>query len=137
MSSIMPTIAPTPTEVSRPFWDACKEHRLIMQQCAACANYMFYPAYMCPHCGCSELRWEQVSGRGSIHSITTVHHPADPVFAQSTPYVVALIQLDEGPVMMSNIVGEDRLDSSIGDRVEVTFEETNGITLPRYQRVRT
>ena len=134
MYKVMPTIAPKPTEVSRPFWDACKEHRLIMQQCTACANYIFYPTYMCPCCGGSDLRWEQVSGRGRIHSVSTVFHPADPVFAQATPYVVALIQLDEGPVMMSNIVGEDRLEARIDDRVEVTFEETGDVTLPRYRR---
>ena len=134
MSNIMPTIAPQPTHISRPFWDACKEHRLILQRCEGCASYVFYPGYICPHCGGDQLQWQQVSGRGRIHSFSVIHHPADPVFAQSTPYVLALIELEEGPTMMSNIVGEDRFEAAIGDAVEVQFEDTGEVTLPRFRR---
>lgn len=135
MPDIMPTIPPQPTNASRPFWDACQEHRLVLQQCGGCEQYIFYPAYVCPHCGDDRLEWQQVSGRGRVHSFSIIHHPADPVFAESTPYVLALIELEEGPTMMSNIVGENRFDTAIGDAVEVVFENAGGFTLPRFRRV--
>lgn len=133
MNSVMPTIAPRPTDVSAPFWAACADHRLIMQGCEDCGKLTFYPVYMCPHCGSSKLEWKELSGRGTIHSVTRVFHPAAPVFAGSTPYVVALIQVDEGPFMMSNIVGENAMRARIGDAVNVEFQKVGDVTLPRYR----
>lgn len=135
MQSIMPTIPPQPTDVSRTFWEACREHRLVMQKCEDCEKLTFYPAYMCPRCGSDRLEWTQLSGRGRIYSVTRVFHPAAPVFRGSTPYVVALVQVDEGPIMMTNIVGDGAMNARIGDAVEVEFQETGEVTLPRYRLV--
>lgn len=135
MNPTLPTIAPKATDISRPFWDACRQHRLSMQQCQGCGKHVFYPAYMCPHCSGLDLQWRQLGGRGTVHTFTVVHHPAAEVFARSTPYVVALVQVAEGPFMMSNIVGENCLETRVGDEVEVQFEDFEDVTLPRFRLV--
>lgn len=134
MTSVMPTIAPRPTEVSKPFWDGCRQRRLMMQKCEDCGNITYYPAYMCPACTSGKLAWTELSGRGRVHSVTIVHRPAAPVFASATPYVVALVEVEEGPIMMSNIIGPDAFETRIDDRVEVVFEDVDGVTLPRFRR---
>ena len=135
MNSVMPTIAPHPTDISKPFWDGCRKRRLLMQKCEDCGNITFYPVYICPSCTSRNLVWTELSGRGRVHSVTIVHRPAAPVFAPATPYAVALIEVDEGPVMMSNIVGPNALKARIDDRVEVVFEDIDDITLPRFRLV--
>jgi len=92
-----------------------------------------YPVYICPGCGCGKLEWKELSGCGKIHSVTRVFHPAAPVFASSTPYVVALVQVEEGPFMMSNIVGEKAVQAKIGDAVQIEFQDVGEVTLPRYR----
>lgn len=131
--AVMPTIAPEPTEISQPFWDACCEGRLVMQACEDCGELAFYPVRMCPHCGGGRLDWQEVSGRARIHSLTVVMRPSAPVFAESVPYVVALVELDEGPIMMTNIVGEGAREAGIGDPVRVQFEAVGEVTLPRFR----
>jgi len=133
MSNIMPTIPPHPTDISKPFWNACRAHRLIMQKCDDCGEMNFYPVYICTTCGSERLDWTELSGRGRIHSITVVHRPAAPVFASSTPYALALVKVDEGPIMMSNIVGPNALKARIDDPVEVQFEDIGDVTLPRFR----
>lgn len=135
MTGTMPTIPPCPTDVSQPFWDACRDHRLTMQRCADCGDFTFYPVYLCPTCGGGGLDWTPVGGRGRVHSLTHVHRPSAPVFAGAVPYVVALIQLAEGPIMMSNLVGPKAMEARIGDAVEVVFEEVGEVTLPRFRPV--
>jgi uncharacterized OB-fold protein len=134
MNSVMPTIAPRPTDVSKPFWDGCRDRQLLMQKCEDCGNLTFYPVYICPVCSSGKLAWTELSGRGRVHSVTIVHRPATPVFASATPYVLALIEVDEGPIMMSNIVGPNALQTKIDDSVEVVFEDVGGVTLPRFRR---
>lgn len=134
MNSVMPTIAPRPTDVSKPFWDGCRDRQLLMQKCEDCDNLTFYPVYICPVCSSEKLAWTGLSGRGRVHSVTIVHRPATPVFASATPYALALIEVDEGPIMMSNIVGLDALQTKIDDRVGVVFEDIGDVTLPRFRR---
>ena len=135
MNNVMPTIAPRPTDVSKPFWDGCRERRLLMQKCEDCGNVTFYPVYICPTCASQKLVWTELSGRGCVHSVTIVHRPAAPVFAPATPYVVALIEVEEGPIMMSNVVGLNALKTKIDDEVEVVFEDVDAVTLPRFRLV--
>ena len=135
MNSVMPTIAPHPTDISKPFWDGCRQRRLLMQKCEDCGNITFYPVYICPNCTSRKLVWTELSGRGRVHSVTIVHRPAAPVFASAAPYAVALIEVDEGPIMMSNIVGPNALGTKIDDRVEVAFEDVGEVTLPRFRLV--
>lgn len=133
MTSVMPTIPPEPNEISQPFWNACHEGRLTMQHCEDCGELAFYPVRMCPHCASSRLGWQEVSGRARIHSLTTVMRPSAPVFAQAVPYVVALVELEEGPIMMTNVIGPGALEAKIDDPVVVQFETIGDVVLPRFR----
>ena len=117
----MPKILPPETEVSRPFWEGCREGELRLQRCGSCGEYQFYPRIICSHCSSSELSWEVVSGLGKVASFSVVQRAISPAYI--APYVVALIDLDEGPRMMSSIVGCEPEDVSVGAAVRVTFEQ--------------
>lgn len=114
---------PSPTNISLPFWNACKEHRLTLQKCGNCGQHTFFPAYVCPHCFADALQWVPASGKGTVYSTTVVERGAGPAFEEESPFTVALIELDEGPIMMSNIVGAEPYATRIGDRVEVDFRQ--------------
>ncbi len=90
--------------LTKPFWDAAKKHHLVLQRCKACSNLFFYPREVCPRCLSPELEWVPVSGKGRVYSYTIVHQPQHPAFEPDSPYIFAMIQLDEGPRMVSNMV---------------------------------
>lgn len=118
---------------SRPFWDAAKEHRLSIPRCRSCENHFFYPREFCPICHSDELEWVDASGRGTVYSFTIVRKPAGPAFAADIPYIVAMIALDEGPRMLTNLIVGDVGAVRIGDRVEVRFiDVTEDVTLPKF-----
>jgi uncharacterized OB-fold protein len=118
---------------TKPFWDATREHRLTIPRCRSCEKYHFYPRELCPHCHSAELDWTDVSGKGEVYSYTIARKPAGPVFAADVPYVIAMIVLDEGPRMLTNIVTDDVEKVRIGDRVSVHFDDvTPEITLPKF-----
>ena len=115
-------IQPRPTNVSAPFWEACREDKLRIQQCQSCANFQFYPRIMCSHCGSRSLEWQAVSGQGKIASFTVVRRGVSAAY--EGPYVVALIDLDEGPRMMSQILTDnpDGAALRVGAPVTAIFE---------------
>lgn len=118
---------------TRPFWDAARAHRLTIPRCKDCGEYHFYPRELCPHCHSDALEWCDVSGGGEIYTFTVARKPAGPVFAADVPYVIAMIRLDEGPRMLTNIVTGDVERVAIGDRVSVRFEDvTPELTLPKF-----
>ena len=120
---------------SKPYWDAAREGRLVIRKCKACGELHFMPRHLCPHCWSDRLEWVDSQGTGSVHSFTVIRRASDPAFAPLVPYTVALIDLDEGPRMMANIVGEDALATRIGDRVEVRFEDRgDGAMVPQFAR---
>ena len=93
------------------------------------------PRHVCPHCWSDQLEWIESEGRGSIQSFSIVHRAPTSTFAANTPYVIALIDLDEGPRMFANVIGDDAVDVSIGDRVSVTFEDRgDGALVPQFTR---
>jgi hypothetical protein len=101
---------------TQPFWAAAREHRLLVQRCEACGHHQFYPRPFCLVCNAKDLAWIEARGTGTVYSLSTVHVPPSPEF--SVPYAVAIVELDEGPKLMTNIVnGECR----IGDRVRVAW----------------
>jgi uncharacterized OB-fold protein len=123
---------------TRPFWDAAREHRLSIPQCNACGKHHFYPRELCPHCHSDDLQWTDVSGQGEVYSYTIARKPAGPVFAADVPYIIAMIQLDEGPRMLTNLVVPDVEAVRIGDRVAVSFDDvTEEVTLPKFTVVGT
>jgi len=102
-----PLPRPLSPELSRPFWEAARRHALVMPRCKMCDHLFFYPRSECPHCLSTNLEWVQVSGRARLHSFTVVQQPANAAFRDDVPYVYAVVQLDEGPRLVSNIVQGD------------------------------
>ena len=104
---------------SRAFWEACREERLVVQRCRACEAFQYPPIEVCGSCQQETLEWVESSGRGTVHSATTVHRPRDPDW--TTPYVVAIVRMEEGWHIVSNLVDCDPREVTVGLSVEVTF----------------
>ena len=113
-------ILPPETEVARPFREGCRAGELRLQRCDDCGRFQFYPRILCSHCGGDRLAWQPVSGRGRIASFTVVRRGISPAYP--APYVVALVDLAEGPRMMSAIVGSEPESVAVGAAVAVRFE---------------
>ncbi len=134
----MPTYAgpiPNPTPESRPFWDAARRHELMLPRCRACGRYHYYPRAVCPHCLSGDLAWERVSGRGTVYTFSVIHRGLKG-FPLGEPYVLAMVELDEGPRMMTNLVGIEPDPATIrfGMPVEVVFEDVSDtVALPRFR----
>ncbi|MDQ2904575.1 MAG: Zn-ribbon domain-containing OB-fold protein [Ktedonobacteraceae bacterium] len=129
-----PKPLPVVTEESRPFWEGCTQGKLLLQYCDQCQQHQFYPRLYCMHCGSMTPRWVEVSGRGVIYSYTIIHQNKSPEFVNDTPYNVAIVQLEEGPRIMSNIVGSDLASLRVNLPVMVTFDPvTEAISLPRFR----
>ena len=121
---------------SAPYWQAAKEHRLILPHCGACGRYHFYPRSLCPHCHADGLQWREADGTGTIYSYTIARRGAGPAFKDDAPYAVALIELAEGPRMMSNVIADDLSRIAIGAAVRVTFDDVSDeVTLPKFELV--
>lgn len=119
---------------AKPFWDAAKEEKLTFQQCQDCGKNIFYPRIACPHCFSDNLSWEEASGNGTIYSYTVVENNSPSAFAEDIPYVVAIIKLEEGIQMLSNIVNCDPYSVQCDMPVKVVFEELNeAFKLPKFQ----
>lgn len=133
MSISLPT--PEPNGDSRPYWAAAAEGRLLIRACKACGARHFMPRHLCPQCWSDQLEWVQSEGHGTVHCFSIVHRSPTPEFAAKTPYVIAMVDLDEGPRMFANIVGEAAHSAAIGDRVAVSFEERGeGFKVPQFCR---
>ena len=124
-------------EETRPFWEGAKRHELWLQKCRDCGEFRFYPRSICPHCFSYDAEWTKVSGKGKLYSFTVSHRPASPQFQEDVPYNVAIIELEEGVRMMSNIVECQNEDLNIDMPVEVVFDDvTPEITLPKFRPAR-
>jgi uncharacterized protein len=122
---------------SGPFWEATREGRLLVQWCTACDRGIFYPRAFCPHCGVpgSALEWRPASGRATVYSAAVEHRPeaAGAMFSGGAPYCVALVDLEEGVRMMTNVVGCPPDDVRCGLAVSVTWEPlSDGRQLPLF-----
>jgi uncharacterized OB-fold protein len=125
---------PTLTDENRPFWEGAREGRLVMQKCGACGHIRYPISHVCPDCLSYEFEWTPLSGRGEVFSYVVFYQLYNKAFADDIPYNVALIQLEEGPRMISNIVGVDNDAVEVGDKVEAAFEKaTDEITIPRFR----
>jgi len=121
---------------SKVYWDAARERRLVIRRCKACGELHFMPRYLCPSCWSDDLEWIDAAGTGRVHSFSVIHRASDPAFASRVPYVIALVELEEGPRMMTNILGEDALGIAVGDPVKVTFEDRgDGALIPQFERI--
>ncbi|PLC53980.1 hypothetical protein CR155_11175 [Pollutimonas nitritireducens] len=119
---------------SAPYWDGAKRRQLLIRRCKDCNTLHFMPRYICPTCWSDSLEWVEASGAGSVYSYTIIRRAPLPAFVSLVPYVVALIELEEGVRMLTNIVGDNALSVRIGDEVRVTFEERGDETVvPQFQ----
>jgi hypothetical protein len=126
---------PHPTAVSMPFWQAAKRHELQIQRCGKCGAHVFYPREVCPDCLSSDLSWVKVSGKGTLYSYTVAQAPTHPAFAADVPYVIAIVELAEGPHITTNIVGSKPEELQVGIPVVATFDDvTPEITLVKFRR---
>jgi uncharacterized OB-fold protein len=114
--------APILTDDNRGFWDAAREGRLVTQRCAGCGRLQHPPRPMCPACHSTDQEPVELAGTGRVYSFTILHHPQHPAF--DYPVVAALIDLDEGIRLVSNLVDVAPKDIRIGMRVQVRFEPT-------------
>jgi uncharacterized OB-fold protein len=99
-----PVPRPLNPEWTKPFWEAAKRHELVIPRCKTCDQLFFYPRSECPRCLSNDIEWMKVSGRGHLHTYTVVYQPANAAFRDDTPYIYAVVQLNEGPRMVSNVV---------------------------------
>ena len=119
---------------SLPFWEGAKRHELLIQRCRSCGHFRFYPRSICPNCLSYETEWVRVSGHGQIYSFTISYRYPSPGFKADVPYNIAIIELDEGIRLMSNIVGCNNKELKIGMPVEVVFEDaTPEISIPKFK----
>ncbi|MBV6756695.1 Zn-ribbon domain-containing OB-fold protein [Rhodococcus opacus] len=129
-------ILPRPDADTREYWAAAAQGKLLIQRCEDCETPRFYPRLLCPKCHSQRSRWDESTGAGAIHSFSIVHRAPLPEFRDKVPYVVALIDLDDGVRMFSNITGTTGDALHIGARVRVTFrKETDEIGIPEFELI--
>jgi uncharacterized OB-fold protein len=127
---------PTPTDHSAAFWAGTAEGRFLIQRCGACRAAIFYPRVNCTRCGSQDLAAEEASGRGTVYTFTVARRPTHRAFAEAGPYVIAIVELAEGPHVTTNVVECDPDDVRIGMAVELVFApEVDGIALPLFRPV--
>lgn len=125
---------PTVNPWAKPFWEAAREEKLIIQYCKDCRKHIFYPRVHCPFCASENVNWVEASGKGTVYTFTVVENNAPSAFINDMPYVVAVIKLEEGVQMLSNIVGCDPADVTFDMPVTVTFEKLNDeFKLPKFK----
>ena len=128
---------PKPQPESDFYWEKAKEHELWLRKCNSCNKAYFYPRDISPCCFSKDTVWIQASGKATLYTYGIVHRVPHPGFAQEVPFVTALVELQEGPRMPTNIVGIDNVDPvqlQIGMPLEVAFEDiTDEIALPKFR----
>lgn len=123
---------PTTTALSEPFWAAAREGRLLIQRCGACNRAVFYPRGLCPYCWTQPPDWEEASGAGRLKSFSEVWKPGHPGWTRATPYIVGLVELPEGPTMLSHILAQGR-GVAVGDPLRFVPTEIGRRILPCFE----
>ncbi|MEW2396796.1 Zn-ribbon domain-containing OB-fold protein [Streptomyces sp. NPDC046862] len=111
---------------TRPYWDAAAEGRLLLRHCGDCGRAHHYPREFCPHCWSEDVTWESASGRATLYTWSVVHRNDLPPFGERTPYVAAVVDLAEGPRMMTEVVECAEGELRVGMELEVTFRGVRG-----------
>ncbi|MBI2864170.1 MAG: Zn-ribbon domain-containing OB-fold protein [Chloroflexi bacterium] len=125
---------PTPTIDTAPFWEHCRKHELRMQKCLDCGHVRYPASVICPKCYSENSEWASMSGKGTIYSWVVFHQAYGAFFAGIVPYAVAIVELAEGPRMLTNIIACPLDEIDIGMPVEVAFEDiTAEFALPKFR----
>ncbi|HVM08289.1 MAG TPA: Zn-ribbon domain-containing OB-fold protein [Acidimicrobiales bacterium] len=131
----LPAYPPNVTVENEEFWKAAADGRFLLKRCDAdgCGTVIWYPRSLCPECGSFDTSWFEASGKGTIYTYTIVHKGQGP-WAEHVPYVTAYVELEEGPRVMTNIVGVDPADVAVGMAVEVVFQDAgDGAAIYRFR----
>ncbi len=126
---------PEITDLTEPFWTAAKARRLEIQRCDGCETFRFPPEYGCAVCGSLQFTWTEVSGRAELYTWTEAHPPLLPYFMKRAPWPLAVVQLEEGPRMATNLVDDASEDYEIGMALRADFEDiSDDVTLVVFRR---
>lgn len=127
-------LVPKPVPETAPFWDAAKDERLLIQRCNSCGRHYFYPRPFCPHCASDDVTWDEVSGHGRLVSYVINYRPLPPAEGAQ---IIALVQLDEGVRLLTNIVGAtpDPAALTLDAPVTVAFQQRGEYKLPVFRLV--
>ncbi len=126
---------PSPDDTTQEFWEAARDGRLLLKRCRACGRAHYYPRPFCPYCWSKEVCWEEASGRATLYTYSVVYQNDLPPFAERVPYVAAIVELEEGPRAMTNVVGTDPQKLTIGMPLVVAFQPiSEEFTIPVFRR---
>jgi uncharacterized OB-fold protein len=125
---------PEPTPVTRPFWDGLREHKIRIQYSPSAGRYVFYPRILAPGTLADDLEWREVSGAGTLYTFTVADRPTAPPWADALPQLLAIVELDEGPRLSSEMVDVDPGALHVGMRVKPVFHDypDQDVTLLRF-----
>lgn len=125
---------PEPTLATQPYWDAARQHRLVLQRSKQTGKFIYYPRAFSPFGADDELEWVEVSGRGTVYAFTIARRPTAPQWTPDCPYVIAIVELEEGPRLTANILGCPVDEVRVGMPVSVRFEDvTPEVTLVQFE----
>jgi len=125
---------PKPNADTRPFWEGCKAHQLRFQKCSQCGHLRWPPSVICPICHSSQTQWVVASGKGRVYSFAVYHVAFHPAFEDEIPYVTAVVELAEGPRILTNIVGCSPSEVRCDMPVEVVWDDvTDEFSLPKFR----
>jgi uncharacterized OB-fold protein len=114
---------PEETALTAPFWEAARERRLVIQRCQECEQYRWPPEVACYECGSMQYGWAPVSGRATLYTWTIAHPPLLPYFQQRSPWPVAVVELEEGPRLVTNLVEIEPGAYGVGLPLDAAFED--------------
>jgi uncharacterized OB-fold protein len=125
---------PTPDDDTLPFWEACREGTLLLRHCSACGEFHYYPRPFCPKCWSTDVEWVPASGRARLYTYSVVHVNDLPPWPDRVPYVAAVVDLEEGPRVMTNVEGCAFDDIEIGMPLVVDFKAVaDDVTIPVFR----
>jgi len=127
---------PAILEEDKPFWEAAKRGELVAQKCQQCGSFrkeLLPSSIVCPNCLSMDYEWTPLKGTGQVYSFVVFHRSFIPAFQEEAPYNVIIAQLDEGPLLMSNIIGCQNEDIRVGMPIQAVFDQvTEDVSLPRF-----
>ncbi len=125
---------PVITDLNKEFWQSAQRGELRLQRCNTCGHIRNPISQICPKCLSEDSAWTSLSGKGTVFSFVTFHQVYHPAYKGDVPYNVSIIQLDEGPRMISNVVGVPPSEVTVGQKVEVFFDKvSDACTIPRFK----
>ena len=124
------------TPEAKPYWEGLREGKLMLPECGDCRKAFFYPRIACPHCHSRNVGWIEASGKGKLYSFQIAYRALNPAFKIEVPYILAMVELEEGPRVLSNLINIDPDPALVkcDMAVEVVFEKQNDeVTLALFQ----